>query len=285
MVSRRQLPISTLPDIALPEVRVTINLAGASPSQLETEVTRRVEDAVASITGIDKIRSVINEGTSVTRIEFEIGRDVSDALDEVRDAISRIRPQLPGDIDEPQIVRISIVGPTLLAYVVQYDRLTPDELSWFVDDTITKALFGTTGIAAVTRSGGVDREIRIDLRPEALQSFGVTAGVISNQLARLQVERPGGRTEQGSTEQTVRTVGTVRSVADLANYPVFLPDGRTVRLGALAQVGEGAALQREAVFLNGKPVVAVSMSRTRGSSEVAVGDSPSDFPLPTSHFP
>ncbi len=268
----RQLPISTLPDIALPEVRVTINLAGASPSQLETEVTRRVEDAVASITGIDKIRSVINEGTSVTRIEFEIGRDVSDALDEVRDAISRIRPQLPGDIDEPQIVRISIVGPTLLAYVVQYERLTPDELSWFVDDTITKALFGTTGIAAVTRSGGVDREIRIDLRPEALQSFGVTAGVISNQLARLQVERPGGRTEQGSTEQTVRTVGTVRSVADLANYPVFLPDGRTVRLGALAHVGEGAALQREAVFLNGKPAVAVSMSRTRGSSEVAVGE-------------
>ncbi len=269
----RQLPISTLPDIALPEIRVTVNLAGASPSQLETEVTRRVEDAVASIPGIDKLRSIVNEGTSVTRIEFEIGRDVSEALDEVRDAVMRIRPQLPGDIDEPQIVRVSIVGPTLLAYVVQYERLTPDELSWFVDDTITKALFGVSGIAAVTRGGGVEREIRVDLRPEALQSFGVTAGVISNQLARLQVERPGGRTEQGGAEQAVRTVGTVRSVADLANYPVFLPDGRTVRLGALAQVGEGAALQREAVFLNGKPAIAVSMSRSRGASEVAVGES------------
>lgn len=268
----RQLPISTLPDIALPEVRVTVNLAGASPSQLETDVTRKIEDAVASISGIDKIRSVVNEGTSVTRVEFQIGRDLSEALDEVRDAVTRIRPELPGDIDEPQVARINIVGPTLRTYVVEYDRLTEDELSWFVDDTITKALFGVPGVAGVTRSGGIDREIRVALRPEALQSFGVTAGAISNQLARLQVDRPGGRTEQGSTEQAVRTAGSVRSTSELADYPVFLPDGRSVRLGTLARVGEGSALQRDLAFLNGKPVVAVSMSRTRGASEVAVGD-------------
>lgn len=268
----RQLPISTLPDIALPEVRVTVNLTGASPSQLETDVTRKVEDAVASIAGIDKIRSIVNDGTSVTRIEFQLGRDLAEALDEVRDAVTRIRPELPGDIDEPQVARISIVGPTLLAYVVKFDRLTEEELSWFVDDTITKALFGVPGVAGVTRAGGVDREIRVDLRPEVLQSFGVTAGTISSQLARLQVERSGGRTEQGGSEQAVRTIGTVRTAADLAEYPIFLPDGRTVRLASLANVGEGAALLREAVFLNGKPAIAVSASRSRGASEVAVGD-------------
>ncbi len=175
----KQLPISSLPEIALPEVRVTVNLAGATPSQLETDVTRRVEDAVASISVIDKLRSIVNEGTSVTRIEFELGRDLSEALDEVRDAITRIRPELPSDIDEPQVARINIVGPTLLAYVVQYERLPPEELSWFVDDTVTKALFGLRGVATVARNGGVDREVRVDLRAEALQSFGVTAGAIS----------------------------------------------------------------------------------------------------------
>lgn len=268
----KQLPISSLPEIALPEVRVTVNLAGATPSQLETDVTRRVEDAVASISGIDKLRSIVNEGTSVTRIEFELGRDLSEALDEVRDAITRIRPELPSDIDEPQVARINIVGPTLLAYVVQYERLPPEELSWFVDDTVTKALFGLRGVATVARNGGADREVRVDLRAEALQSFGVTAGAISSQLARLQVERPGGRTEQGGAEQAVRTVGTVGSAAALAEFPVFLPDGRTIRLGALAHVGEGAALRREAVFYNGVPAVAVSVSRSRGASEVTVGN-------------
>ena len=125
----RQLPISQLPDIALPQVRVTVNLSGASPSQMETDVTRRVEDAVYSIEGIDKISSTISEGVSVTRVEFELGSDLTQALDEVRDAVSRIRPELPSDIDEPQIARVNLIGATLLAYVVQYDRLAPDELS------------------------------------------------------------------------------------------------------------------------------------------------------------
>lgn len=267
----RQLPISQLPDIALPQVRVTVNLAGASPSQMETDVTRRVEDAVYSIEGIDKIRSTISEGVSVTRIEFELGSDLSQALDEVRDAVSRVRPELPSDIDEPQIARVNLIGATLLAYVVKYERLAPDELSWFVDDTVNKALFGVSGVGNVVRVGGVDREIRVDLRPESLQSYGVTAGTISSQLARLQVEKPGGRTEQGGAEQTVRTIATVRSVADIANYPIFLPDGRTVRLAALATVTDGAALPRTAALLNGTPAVALSVTRTSGSSEVTVG--------------
>ncbi len=268
----RQLPISSLPDIALPEVRVTVNLSGATPSQLETDVTRRIEDAVASIPGIDSIRSQVNEGVSVTRIEFELGSDLNDALDQVRDAVSRVRPELPSDIDEPQVARINLNGPTLLAYVVEYPRLSVDELSWFVDDTITKALFGVPGVGSVTRNGGVEREIRINVRPEALQALGVTAGTISSQLARLQVERPGGRAEEGGSEQSVRTVGTVRSAADLANYPIFLPDGRSVRLSSVATVEDAAALPRDAVLLNGKPAVSVSINRTRGSSEVTVGN-------------
>ena len=267
-----RLPISTLPDITLPSIKITISLPGATPAQLETEVTRKIEDAVASLADIDKIVSAVSEGSSVTTIEFEIGRSVDEALDEVRDAVSRTRRELPGDIEEPLITRQNLIGGTLLAYAVESDRMRADELSWFVDDTLTKALYGVRGVGSVSRIGGVDREIRVDLRPGALQSFGVTAGAVSQQLARLQLERPGGRTTTGGAEQSVRTVSTVRSAADLEDYPVSLAEGRSVRLSALATVADGSAEPRAAAVLNGKPVVGVSLMRSRGSSEVAVGE-------------
>ena len=266
-----QLAIATLPDVQLGEVRVTINLGGATPSQLETDVTRRVEDAVASLAGIDKLQSTTSEGTSVTRVQFELGHNMSDAVDEVRDAISRVRKDLPEEIDEPIITRQTLVGQTLLSYAVTSDRLAPDELSWFVDDTVTKALFGVHGVGSVARSGGIDREIRVALRPDALQAYGVTAGALSQQLARLQLERPGGRTVANGTEQSVRTVATARSVADLANYPIYLPDGRSVRLATLATVTDSAATPRDAALLNGVPVIGMYIGRTRGTSEVALG--------------
>ena len=266
-----QLAIATLPDVQLGEVRVTINLGGATPSQLETDVTRRVEDAVASLAGIDKLQSTTSEGTSVTRVQFELGHNMSDAVDEVRDAISRVRKDLPEEIDEPIITRQTLVGQTLLSYAVTSDRLAPDELSWFVDDTVTKALFGVHGVGSVARSGGIDREIRVALRPDALQAYGVTAGALSQQLARLQLERPGGRTVANGTEQSVRTVATARSVADLANYPIYLPDGRSVRLATLATVTDSAATPRDAALLNGVPIIGMYIGRTRGTSEVALG--------------
>ncbi len=267
----RLLPIATLPDIALPTIQVQVMLPGATPSQLETEVTRKVENAVASLSDIDKIVSAVSEGQSVTRIEFEIGRDLDLALEEVRDAMDRIRVDLPNEIDEPTISRINLIGGTLLAYAVESDRLRPDELSWFVDDTVSKALFGVPGVGAVSRTGGVDREIRVALRPEALQAYGVPAGTVSSQLARLQIERPGGRTTRGGAEQSVRTISTVQSASDLNDYPIYLPDGRSVRLSALATVEDGAAEASSAAMLDGRSVISVSLQRTRGSSEVAVG--------------
>ena len=267
----RQLPISQLPDISLPTIQVTANLAGAPPSTLETDVTRKIEDAIASIPDIDRVNSAVSEGTSVTRIEFELGRDIDRALDEVKDAVARVRRDLPQDADEPIVQRIALVGGTLIAFAVESDRLAPDELSWFVDDKVAKALYGVSGVGSVTRIGGVEREVRVDLRPEALQALGVTAGSVSNQLARLQVERPGGRTETGGAEQSVRTVAVVRTAQDLANYPIYLPDGRTVRLSAIATVTDGAAEPRAAALLDDKRVVGFSVRRTSGSSEVAVG--------------
>ncbi|MBL8201169.1 MAG: efflux RND transporter permease subunit [Chromatiales bacterium] len=271
LVGLRKLPISQLPDFVTPEVTITVNLPGANPSQIETDVTRRVEDAVASLPNIDKLTSIVSEGTTKTRVIFDLGQDMDRALQDVKDAVERIRPELPQDIEEPVIARVSMFGPTLLGYAVVADRMAPDELSWFVDDTVRKALFSVTGVGVVQRAGGVDREVRVDLRPDSLQAFGLTAGTVSAQLARLQVELSGGRTTVGGAEQSVRTVATVRTAADLANYPISLPDGRSVRLSSLATVTDGTAEPREVALLDGKPVVSVSIQRAADTSAVEVG--------------
>ncbi len=267
----RQLPISSLPDLDSPEIDVVVTLPGASPSQIETDITRKVEDAVAGIAYIDKILSTVNEGQSYTRILFELDRNIDGALDEVRDAVDRIRPELPPEIDEPQVTRLTVLGATMLTYSVQSDRLGLDELSWFVDDTVKKELFSIAGVGAVTRIGGVDREVRVDLRPEALQAFGLTAGTVSSQLARIQIERAGGRTTVGGGEQTVRTIATVHSAAELADFPISLPDGRSVRLSAIATVTDSHAEPRGMALLNGHTAVGFGVQRAVKTSEVAVG--------------
>ncbi|WP_028916236.1 efflux RND transporter permease subunit [Pseudoxanthomonas sp. J35] len=264
-----KLAVARFPDIAFPMVTVTVMQPGAVPSQLEAEVTRRVEDSVATIPGIKRIMSTVNEGVSTTMVEFQLETDLATALDDTRDAVTRIRTDLPQDIQEPVISKVDI-GGALMTYALVAPRMTADEASWFVDREVTRAMYGVPGVAEVTRVGGVDRQVRVDLDPDALQAFGVTAGDVSAQLAKIQVERAGGRALQAGSEQVIRTIGTVADARALEEYSISLPDGRAVRLSALARVRDAAADPTEAALLDGEPVVAFSMSRTRGSSEVEV---------------
>ena len=266
-----ELPVARFPDIAFPMTTVTITQPGASPSQLEAEVTRRVEDSVATIPNIKRVMSSVSEGVSVTSIEFQLETDLATALDDTRDAVTKIRTDLPQDIQEPVISKVDI-GGSLMTYAVVAPKLRPDELSWFVDREVTRAMYGVPGVAQVKRVGGVDRQVRVDLDPDALQALGVTAGDVSQQLARIQVERAGGKAELDGDQQVIRTVGTIDSAKALRDYSISLPDGRAVRLSAVARITDAAADPTEAALLDGKPVVAFSMSRTRGSSEVAVAD-------------
>jgi multidrug efflux pump subunit AcrB len=264
-----KLPISRFPDISFPMVTVSVALPGAPPSQLETEVTRKVEDSVATITGVKRVFSNVNEGISTTSIEFFLQTDISTALDDVRDAVTRIRADLPQDIQEPIITKVSI-GGSLMTYTVSSDKRPADELSWFVDREVSKAMYGVKGVALVSRSGGIDRQIRVDLNPQALQSYGITAGQVSQQLARTQAERPGGKAEFGGNLQTVRTVGTIEDAQALRDFSISLQDGRSIRLSSLASISDGAADPSQMALLNGKPVVAFALSRTIGSSEIDV---------------
>ncbi|KFN45537.1 efflux RND transporter permease subunit [Arenimonas metalli] len=268
----RQLAVSRFPDVSYPGVTVTVALPGATPSQLETEVTRKVEDSVASLPGINKLLSTVTEGASTTFVEFRIGKPLDEALDEVRDAVTRIRGDLPGDIEEPVVAKIEIVGGTLVTYAVSSDTLGEDELSWFVDNEVTKKLFSVRGVGTVVRSGGITREVQVDLKPGVLAAYGLTAGDVSAQLARSQLERSGGRATQGSSEQAIRAVGTVDSAQTLEQFPIVLPDGSQLPLSALATITDGHAERRQLAMIDGEPVVSFGISRTRGSSEIAVGE-------------
>ncbi len=271
LVGFQQLAVSRFPDIAFPGITVTVVQPSATPAQLETEVTRKVEDSIATLPGIKNLVSTVVEGSSTTFVEFRIGKDLNEALDEVRDAVTRVRTDLPQDVEEPIVAKIDVVGGTLVTYAVASDAMAEDELSWFVDNDVTKAMFGVRGVGQVTRAGGVDREVQVDLRPGVLQAYGLTAGQVSQQLAASQLERSGGRATWGSGEQAIRAVGTVGSAQDLRAFPIRLPDGRQVPLSALAEVGDGHEERRQVALLDGKPVVAFAITRTRGSSEIEVG--------------
>jgi multidrug efflux pump subunit AcrB len=272
LVGFNRLAVSQFPDLTLPTVTVTVTLPGASPTTMESQITRKVEDAVASVPEIDDLVSTVNEGVSVTRIAFELGRDSTRALDEVKDAVDRIRSALPRDVDEPVVSRENVAGGDVVTFAVRADGLTDEELSWFIDDTVNKRLFGLAGVGAVRRVGGVTREVRVDLRADAVQGMGVSPASLSSQLARIQQEQPGGRTTLGGGEQSVRTLGTVNTADDLAAFPIALPDGRSVRLSTIADVRDAHAEPTQATTLDGQPVVGVAIRRTLGSSEVKVGN-------------
>ncbi|MGA1577370.1 MAG: efflux RND transporter permease subunit [Steroidobacteraceae bacterium] len=272
LLAFRDMGVADFPDIDIPIVRVKVTYAGASPGQLETEVTRKVEDAIANLQGIDKLTSTVMDGASTTVIEFELERDIDAALAEVRDAISRIRSDLPQDINEPNISQVNIAGGNLITFAVFSASLDVADLSWFVDDQVNKALLAVPGVGSVSRVGGIDREVRVDLDPTALSAWGLSAGEVSRQLRRVQAELPGGRANWSGGEQSVRLLGTVENFEALKAFPIALQDGRRLRLDQLATVTDGAAERRQLALLGDEEVVAFSIQRARGATEVEVAE-------------
>jgi len=270
LISFPKLGVQDRPDIEFPAVIVTVTYPGVAPTQMESEITRKVEDAVATISGIEQMTSTVDEGASTTNIEFRFGTDLSAALDDVRDAMTRIRQDLPPDANEPIVSRVTTAGGALVTWSVAADNMSDTELSWFVDLVVTRELSSVPGIGRVSRVGGVSREIRVDLNPDRMAALGATAADVSRQLRRIQAEYPGGEGRVGGLEQTVRTTGIITSVYDLAALPIGLPDGRSVRLDTIADVRDQASEQRAVALLDGKPVVGFEIVRAWGASALDV---------------
>lgn len=266
------LGIDENPNIDMPTVIVTVSENGAAPSELETQVARRIEDAVSGIGNIKHISSTLNEGVSQTRIEFELGTNTDRAVNDVRDAVTRIRTQLPAAIQEPQIQRLDFVGGPFATYTVSSKTLSVKDLSWLIDNDISRALLAVKGVGQVQRAGGVDREINIDLNPAKLEALGVTADIVNTQVRIMNANMPGGRGSVGSQEQSIRTLGSAASVDDLRNTRIALQNGSWAALDSLGKVTDGVAEPRQVAMLDGRPAVAFSIVRSTGSNMAEVGE-------------
>ncbi len=272
LMSFRAMKIQNFPDIDLPTVIVTAALPGAAPAQLETEVARKIENSIATIPGIKHIYGKIQDGSVAVTAEFRLEKDVSQAVDDVRDAVSRIRADLPQALRDPIVSKLEISGTPVLTYSIASGRMDEEALSWFVDNEVTRALLTVPGVGKVARVGGVTREVRVELDPALMQALDVTAAEISRRVRQVQQESSGGRATIGGREQAIRTIGTVATAAELARLDIPLLDGRHVRLDEVATVTDTIAERRSAALLDGEQVVGFEISRSRGASEVSVAE-------------
>jgi multidrug efflux pump subunit AcrB len=270
LVSFRGLAVTRMPNVDVPIVSVTITQGGAAPSELQTQVTKWVEDSIAGVRGVKHITSAITEGSSVTTVEFRLEVNTDRAVNDVKDAVSKIRINLPRTIDEPVIQRVEITGLPILIYGVTAPAMTPAELSWFVEDKVARTLQGVKGVGGVERVGGVAREIRITPLPDRLLALGITAAEVNRQVRATSVDMAGGRGEIGGREQSIRTLAAARTIRDLKATTIVLPGGRKVRLDDLATVEDGIEEPRTFARFNGAPVVAFSVSRGSGASDAEV---------------
>ena len=272
VMSFKAMKVQQFMDIDLPTVTVTASLPGAAPAQMETEVARKIENSVATLQGIKHIYTKVQDGSAIVTVEFRLEKGTQEAVDDVRDAVSRIRSDLPGDLKDPVISKINLAGAPILTYTVASNRMDDEALSWFVDNTVTKSILSVRGVGAVARVGGVTREIRIELNPAKLLALNATAADISRQLRQIQQDASGGRSDVGGVEQSVRTIATVSDAAELGAMDIVLSGGRKIRLDQVASVVDTVAEQRSAALLNGQPVVGFEITRSRGAGEVEVAE-------------
>lgn len=270
--SFNSLPITRFPNIDVPLVAVSVAQSGAAPAEMETQITKEIEDAVAGLTGAKRVTSTVTDGLSTTAIEFRMEIPTDKAVQDVKDAVDQIRGDLPGGIEAPIVTRIDVEGQAIMTFSVTAPDMTMEEISWFVDDTVTRALQGRPGIGRVTRIGGADREIRVELDPVKLDSYGVTAQAISAQIAATNTNLGGGKLQLGDGEQAIRTLGDSGTVEALSQTTIALPSGRFVKLTELGQVVDSYEELRSFARIEGEATVAFLVFRSKGASEVSVAE-------------
>ncbi len=271
LYSFKSMKVQQFPDLEMPMVTVSAALPGAAPAQLETDVARKLENAIAPLQGLKNMYTTVTDGVVSITAEFRLEKPTQEAVDDVRSAVQQVRSDLPSDLRDPIVGKISFSAQPILAFTINSSKMDTEALSWFVDNTIARSLLGVRGVGSVSRVGGVNREVQVALDPLKLQSLGTTASDVSRQLKLVQTESAGGRADLGGSEQPMRTLATVASVDELSRMELSLSNGRRVRLDEVATVKDTVAEPRSVALLNGKPVVGFEISRSKGASEIEVG--------------
>jgi hydrophobe/amphiphile efflux-1 (HAE1) family protein len=270
--SFNSLPITRFPSIDVPLVAVTVAQSGAAPAEMESQVTKQIEDAVAGITGVKNVTSSVSDGVSTTAVEFRMEVPTDKAVQDVKDAIDQIAGDLPADVESPTVTRIDVEGQAIMTFSVSAPAMTMEELSWFVDDEITSSLQSRPGVGRIDRYGGADREIRVELDPARLDAYNVTASTVNAQIRATNTDQGSGRSELGDGEQAIRTLGDQGSAEALAAKMIALPSGQMVRLGDLGTVTDTHEELRSFARVDGAEVVVFSVFRAKGASEVSVAE-------------
>ncbi|WP_372805126.1 efflux RND transporter permease subunit, partial [Loktanella salsilacus] len=268
----RSLPVTQFPNIDVPIINVSVGQAGAAPSELISQVTKPIEDSISAITGVKHITSVATDSSSVTTVEFELSTDSDRALNDVKDAVTRVRAELPDSISEPLVQRLDVTGQAIMTYAVADPSRSIEDLSYFVDEVLNRELQGVTGLGKITRLGGADREIKVELDPQRLLAFGISAASISRQLSATNIDLGGGRGDIGGQEFSIRALGGADTIEQLAATPLSLADGRTIRLSDVGEVIDGPSEARSFATLDGQPVVAFGVFRATGASDLSVAE-------------
>ncbi len=272
VVSFMGMKIQADPDIEFPMVIVSIAQPGAAPTEIENQITQRVESAIRSINGVQTISSTAREGNSQTMVEFRIGTDIAEAVNEVKNAVDQARGEMPDGILEPQVFKAETSAQPIGYFAVTANDMTLEQLSWYIDDTLAKRLLSIPGMASIERNGGVDREILVELDPARMQSLGVTASQVNSALRQINVNAAGGRAEVAGSRQSVRVLGNATTAFALSQTEIALGGGRRIKLADVATVSDRYGELTSKAKSDGAEVVTFSISRSRGESDVSVYD-------------
>ena len=270
LLSFQKLLVQDFPDVELPIVIINTALPGASPAQLENDVARKLENALAGLSDVRHIYSHMADGMVTTTVEFRLEKDIAVAMSDVRDGISQVRADLPAEVRDPVLSKFNFSAIPMMTFTVSSKQMDEESLSWFVDNQVTKNLLSLKGVGKVARSGGLTREVLIELDPQQMAALNVSAAEVSRQLQRVQQEAPGGKADISGAVQAVRTIATVAQAKELEQMELAMADGRKLRLGQVAKIRDGSAERTSIALLDGKQVVGFEISRSKGASEVVV---------------
>jgi multidrug efflux pump subunit AcrB len=272
LIAFNRLAVQNFPDMDLPTIQISASLDGAAAAQLEVEVARKIEDGLTGLDRLDSINTTIVDGSVSISVSFEVGKDSQEALDEVKNAVDQVRGDLPTEMQAPAVSKSNLNSSPLVTYVISSDRLDETELSWFVDNDVQRALMRVEGVGQVGRLGGIDREIRVELDADRLQNLDLTANDVNARLRQTQEDQSGGQGRVDGDSQSIRVSAAATTIEELRSMPITLPNGGWVRLDELGTIEDTHYERSSLAYLNGEPVIAVQVKRSKGYSDIEIQD-------------
>jgi HAE1 family hydrophobic/amphiphilic exporter-1 len=269
LASYRNLGVDLFPKVEFPTVTITTTLRGAAPEEVETQVSKRIEEAVNTISGIDELRSISSEGLSLIYVQFLLEKDPDIAAQEVRDKVAAVMRDLPRDVDPPVIEKIATDAAPVINVVVASGR-DLRETTKIVDDQIKKNIESLAGVGQVRFVGDRQRQIQIWLNGDRLYAYNLNIDQVRNAVASQNVEIPGGRVEQGRRELSLRTLGRVERPEDFGRIVVATQNGVPIRISDIGRVEDGVEEPRSLARLDNTPAVVLEVRKQSGTNTVDV---------------